>query len=151
MNDHIMGNRKWIRSSGKRNAWGHNKVPPQGYSCVAQSMVEIINPPNFDQNKSLEEEREADYQTITGFKTIRFLSHSEDGDEDLVQFIKDNFPCSRILINYSSNITRQSNSAWWKKKEQNTSVEILRSINARLGRVGNMFGSQAYVLDSATW
>jgi len=148
MKEHVLGNKHWINNSA---AWGHNKVPPQAYSCVAQSMIETINPPKFNQSKSLEEEREADYKTIIGFKTIRFLKGSEVDDKGLVEFVQENFPCSKILINYSSNITRQSNSAWWEKRGQNVSFEILRGVNARLGRVGNMFGSQAYMLDSAAW
>jgi len=152
MKKHVMGNKHWIKGSGNQAAWGHNKVPPQAFSCVAQSMIETINPPKFNQSKSLEKENEADYKTIIGFKTIRFLSGSEADDKGLVEFVQENFPCSKILINYSSNITRQSNSALWvRTKGQNVSFEILRGANARLGRVGNMFGSQAYMLDSAAW
>ena len=151
MKEHILGNKHWIKGSGNQTAWGHNKVPPQAFSCVAQSMIETINPPKFHQSKSLKEEREADYKTIIGFKTIRFLDGSEADDKGLVDFVQDNFPCSKIIINYSSNITRQSNSAWWGERGQNISFEILTGANARLGRVGNMFGSQAYMVDSAAW
>jgi len=70
MKEHVLGNKNWINNSGKQSAWGHNKVPPQAFSCVAQSMIETINPPKFHQSKSLEKENEADYKTIIGFKTI---------------------------------------------------------------------------------
>ena len=151
MKEHVLGNKHWIKGSAEQSGWGHNKVLPQAFSCVAQSMIETINPSKFNQGKSLEEERGADYKTIIGFKTIRFLDGSEGDDEGLVDFVQENFPCSKILINYSSNITRQSNSTMWGKRGQNVSLEILRGANAQLGRVGNMFGSQAYMLDSAAW
>ena len=53
MSDGVMGNKNWARNGGNRTAWGHNEVPPQSFSCVAQHMIETINPPKLETNKSV--------------------------------------------------------------------------------------------------
>jgi len=150
----VMDNKQWTRNSGKQSAWGHNEVPPQSFSCVAQHMIETINPPKLETGKSfskMEEKVREDDQRIVGFKTIRFLSGPESDDNFLVQFIQENFPCSKIVINYTSNITRQSDSAWFGAKERNSTLSKLGGANARLMKISTMFGSRAYLLDSAVW
>ena len=157
MKEGVMEKEVWATSAGNgRGAWSHNNVPPQSFSCVAQHMIETINPPKLETGKSLPEEEENvreedDQTTIVGFKTIRFLSGPESDDNKLVEFIKNNFPCSKIVINYTSNITRQSNSAWYAAQEKNSSLSKLREANARLRKISTMFGPQAYTLDSAVW
>ena len=154
MKEGVMDNELWAGSSGKQSAWGHNEVPPQSFSCVAQHMIETINPPKLETGESfskMEEKVREDDQRIVGFKTIRFLSGPESDDDSLVQFIRENFPCSKIVINYTSNITRQSNSDWFGAKEKNSTLSKLGEKNARLMKISTMFGSRAYVLDSAVW
>lgn len=99
--------------------------------------------------------REEDDQSIDGFKTIRFLDGPESDDNFLVQFIRENFPCSKIVINYTSNITRQSNS-WlglpgFAAQEKKSTLSKLGKYNGRLMKISTMFGSRAYLLDSAVW
>lgn len=156
MKEGVMDKEIWARNSGKQNAWGHNEVPPQSFSCVAQHMIETINPPKLETGKSfskMEEKvrEEDDQQSIVGFKTIRFLDGPQSDDDSLVQFIQENFPCSKIVINDTSNITKQSNSAWFGAQERNSTLSKLGNANARLMKISTMFGSRAYVLDSAVW
>ena len=155
MSDGVMHDKRWARNGGNRTAWGHNEVPPQSFSCVAQHMIETINPPKLETGKSFskaeERIRKEDDQTIVGFKTIRFLSGPESEDNSLIEFVRENFPCSKIVINYTSNVTRQSNSAWLAKRERNLTLSRLREKNTRLRKISTMLGSRAYMLDSAVW
>lgn len=155
MKEAVMDNKLWARNGGKKSAWGHNEVPPQSFSCVAQHMIETINPPKQKTGKSFskmeEKVRKEVDQSIVGFKTIRFLDGPESDDNSLVQFIRENFPCSKIVINYTSNLTRQSNSAWHAALKKNSTILKLEEANARLRKISTMFGSRAYLLDSAAW
>ena len=69
----------------------------------------------------------------------------------VADFVKENFPCSRIIINYSSNLERQANSSWHAQKNHTQAITKLAKSNSRLKVMAKQFGSQAYVLDSALW
>jgi hypothetical protein len=135
----------------KRAAWGHNPVPKGAFACVAQKMIETINPPLFNENQ---EPIEDDSDTIVGFKTIRFLRNKpERYDAELVKYVQEHFPCARILVNIRSDIHAQASSYRGRKgfRTEQRGVSSVERMNERMRRVATMFGNQAMLLDSSDW
>lgn len=132
-------------------AWSHNPVPDSAFACVAQHMIETINPPLLNEDLQLVQD---DTDTIIGFKTIRFLDNvSPSEDKDMVEYVQQHFPCSRILVNIRSD-TRTQAISYANKKNFQTQLRgqaTLEQMNERLRRVASMFGSQAMLLDSSDW
>lgn len=132
----------------KRGPWGHNHVPAGAYSCVGQLMIETINPPVTEDGVLVED----DSETIVGFKTIRFLGKNETYDEKLVDFVKETFPCARILVNIRSNVADQAAS---REKSFNSGTDELaglRATNDRMLNLLRLFGRDyARLLDSSSW
>lgn len=131
-------------------AWTHNKIPAGAFSCATQKMFEIINPPSFMDMKSKSFD---DSRTIIGFKTIRF--QTEDNIEDSIQFVKESFPCARIIVNIRSNIEEQTASHKNTINSDLTVDEISRGIqieNGRMSSIANMFGEErARLIDMSKW
>lgn len=131
--------------------WGHNRIPDGAFACVAQHMIETINPPLLNRNLELMED---DSNTIVGFKTIRFL-HDDMSDEQLVNDVKKHFPCARILINIRSNVRAQFQSlasvGWAGRRNITAHVQRLSNQNERLRNIATLFGRQAMLLDSNQW
>ena len=149
MIDNVRRNANFQRHAGRRTPWGHNRVPDGAYSCVGQHMIETINPPATDEmGRMLENNSE----TIVGFKTIRFLSDKpEEQTPELVEWLQETFPCARIVINIRSSVEEQA--ASWKKsfgKKGNFSDE-LADMNRRMRNLADIFGEQAFLLDSSDW
>lgn len=115
-------------------------------------MVETIYPPNLKNNDSHIFEQ-TQRKSILGFKNIgrEITMGSVPMETPVADFVKENFPCSRIIINYSSNLERQANSSWHAQKNHTQQVTELAKLNSRLKVMAKQFGSQAYVLDSALW
>mmetsp|Transcript_16833 Transcript_16833/g.25273 ORF Transcript_16833/g.25273 Transcript_16833/m.25273 type:complete len:367 (+) Transcript_16833:97-1197(+) len=95
----------------KEGAYSHNAIPPQAMSCPIQQVINTLNPPpravqagvNLTGNPSLEE---YDRGTILGLKTIRF----QKGDwrvKDSADFLRENFPCSKVVVNIRSDVDSQ--------------------------------------------
>lgn len=133
----------------QKGAWGHYLVPDGAFSCVAQKMMETITPPLLDKQNELLED---DSDTIVGFKTIRFLHErgNANSDKEMVDFVKESFPCARILVNIRSDEAEQLASFSRKPAFHKDAVSISR-MNNRLKQVANMFGNQAMLLDSSEW
>jgi len=134
-----------------KGPWGHNAIPEGAFACVAQSMMETINPPLTDGNGTV---LENDSETIVGFKTVRFLENVKDDEEteELVRWVQWNFPCARIVINIRSNVKDQA--ASWSQNFgiANAKTDELNAINARMRNLVKLFGEdQAYLLDSSDW
>jgi len=109
-----MKNNVWNHSSfqhgnNRKGAWGHNYIPHQTFACAAQATMEAINPPRLVE-KTVIEDKESEKHDIIGFKTIRFERGDDQHIVDMVEHVRDNFPCSRVVINISSNVTRQAES-----------------------------------------
>lgn len=153
----MMGNVRshptWRRGTGRQCAWGHNKAPPGAFACVGQSMMGTINPPSTDkQGRVLED----DSETIVGMKTIRFVGEEEDEMHGLVRWIKDIFPCARIIINYRSDIEALAESQlkalpMEDKTDAKGLQKALQDDIDKLRKAAEWFGEQAYVLDSSAW
>lgn len=134
-------------------AWKHAAIRKSDFACVAQSMMNAINPPE----KLVQEDEDrllADEDTILGWKTIRFHLNSWPTEQS-VAFLREHFPCSRVIINYNSNIRRQAESllALWGQGENMKEVqEELEAENDQLLDVANKLGSnQAFVMDTSIY
>jgi hypothetical protein len=92
-------------------AYLHNAIPPQGMSCAIQGVMNAINPPpkkvqnevNVTGRPSLEE---YDRDTILGAKTIRFQKGGWSVKE-AADFLRENFPCSRVVVNIRTDVEGQ--------------------------------------------
>jgi hypothetical protein len=95
-------------------AYIHNAIAPQSMSCAIQGVMNSINPPpkrvqnevNITGRPSLEE---YDRDLILGAKTIRF----QKGDwtvKESADYLRENFPCSRIGVNIRSDLEGQAES-----------------------------------------
>ena len=125
-----------------RGPWQHEYVGRGDLACPAQHIMEaFIPPPRKDQGLD-------DSNTIIGFKTIRFLDNDDD-DKTAVEFVKKYFPCSRVVVNLRSNVTKQSKSNFHFYNENAT--QELTEMNKRLQRVALLFGHQAYLLYYEEW
>jgi hypothetical protein len=138
------------KGNGVRTAWGHNPIPQQSFSCAAQAMMEAINPPKLKDLKFIENKQE-ELSEIVGFKTIRFERGPQGHYTQMVEFVKENFPCSRILININSNVSRQALS-FRNARFYDVSENSLRRRNRALAHIHELFGDhQSYLIDSAKW
>mmetsp|Transcript_3762 Transcript_3762/g.4933 ORF Transcript_3762/g.4933 Transcript_3762/m.4933 type:complete len:389 (-) Transcript_3762:169-1335(-) len=139
-------------------AFEHNAIPPQAMSCPVQQALNTLNPPPqaIQQNDHIQSIQEYDSNTILGCKTIRFHKNTQEWTlEQATDFLKEAFPCSRIIVNIRSNVTSQLHSiedTFKNKKQQvKTENEIIK-MNQYLIDVANMLGPKmAKVIDMAEW
>jgi len=95
----------------REGAWAHNAISPQSVSCSIQGVLNAINPPpqRVQQNVNIRGHpsiKEFDRDMIFGAKTIRY-QNGEWNVKESAKYIKENFPCSRIVINIRSNVKDQ--------------------------------------------
>jgi hypothetical protein len=156
--------------------WHHNPIVKGSHACVAQTMIQVINPPpvimetttSIRTSTSTSDtaatrtrtttETIADdgdgMTTILGFKTIRFTNDGVNLTA-AVEFVKESLPCARILINIRANTTAQVLS---RKKSFSKELKVknlerqVEQQNRDMRQVANLFGpDRAMLLDSSTW
>ena len=93
---------------------------------------------------------------ILGFKTIRFHTGIEKSElPTAVNFVKEVFPCARIVVNLRSNTKKQAASQMQSfHRNQNNVTELTYDLeldNEKLRYVAELFGDQAILLDSSEW
>ena len=151
MIDNVRSHKDFNRGVGEKGPWGHNPVPEGAFSCAAQHIIETINP-SLSQNESSYD----DSDTIVGFKTIRFLVGIKS-KEDLrvwVRWVREHLPCTRFVVNIRSDVEAQVasvNKTFKKKLNTRNATEYLQQANSQLRTVAQLFGKQAYLLDSSEW
>jgi len=144
--DNLLNVENFRPNNNNYDAWRHNEIPGGSLSCPIQKMFEAINPPK---KQIMESKDFDDSNKIIGFKTVRF--HLNDSLKESVQFVKDSFPCVRVLVNIRSDIEGQSKSRtkWFKNKSNPVDIELE---NAKMKSVAEMFGSDhAILLDMSNW
>ena len=132
------------------SSWQHNPIPSQAFACVAQQVVETIVPPLLDEAGHVLED---DSSTVLGFKTIRFLQYAtREHDEPFVNFVKNMFPCSKIVVNIRSDTNAQVKSrvVAFNEVEENARKRLDEE-NDRLRTVAKLFGDMAIFIDSSKW
>ena len=87
----------------------HNAIPKQTMACVMQHTLYAINPPPLKiQQQKISSVEEYDRHKILGMKTIRFHKGSWTPKE-AATFLRENFPCSWIVVNVRSDVHSQLN------------------------------------------
>ena len=92
-------------------AYIHNAIPPQAMSCPIQNVINALNPPpkdvqfgvNVTENPSIEQ---YDRGAIFGLKTNRFQK-GRWSVKEAADFLRENFPCSRVVGNIRSDVEAQ--------------------------------------------
>ena len=135
----------------------HNAIPHQALSCPIQSIMNNINPPpkkvqqgvNVTGNPSLEE---YDKNRIFGAKTIRFHKGGWTV-KDSADFLREIFPCSRILINIRSDLEGQVKSMTTNfDTTGNNSTTRVAAMNQFLEKLAKELGSDmAKLVDMSKW
>ena len=106
-----------VKANGRGRIAGpftRHPIPHGSYACPTQHWINALNPPpHHVMLRSYTQEgptiEEYDEHTIMGFKSVRFhLSHwtVQEG----AKFLRENFPCSKIIINMRSNVQSQMES-----------------------------------------
>jgi hypothetical protein len=136
-------------------AFMHNAIPPQAMSCPIQSAFNVLNPPpkEIQENDHKLSIHEYDADTIMGCKTIRF--HKNDlRTEYASNYLKEVFPCSKVIINIRSNAEDQVKSiqGTFQNGHHNKSVEDIDEYNTYLTDLAKELGSEmAKVIDLNVW
>lgn len=87
--------------------WRHNTIPEQSLACPIQHIFKTINPPDM---KTFNVSSLFDPSMILGHKTIRMFEYSTTVQltpKEMSDFLKRNFPCSKVIINIRSNLDTQ--------------------------------------------
>jgi hypothetical protein len=147
--ENTRSSKSFIKAEVSKSSWGHNPLFPGSLACVPQTMVEAINPPPANFSKTEEP------HMIIGFKTIRFqLGLKRSKLPAVVNFVKEVFPCARIVVNLRSNAEEQAASQIRSLNMENNVTErisILASENEKLRYIAELFGDQGILLDSSDW
>mmetsp|Transcript_2075 Transcript_2075/g.3770 ORF Transcript_2075/g.3770 Transcript_2075/m.3770 type:complete len:358 (-) Transcript_2075:1014-2087(-) len=140
-------------------AYLHNAIPPQVMSCPIQQVINTLNPPpqkvqkevNLTGHPSIEE---YDRDRILGVKTIRFHK-GEWSIGEASQFLKQNFPCSRVVVNIRSDIQSQLkslNSTFSSAQNYVKGAEFIKGMNDFLVGVEEELGIEmARLIDMTEW
>jgi hypothetical protein len=143
-----------VPPNGRYGAFDHNPIPPGSLACASQKMVEAINPPCFEKctETSKYVSRENEPLEIVGFKTIKVRNVAIPARQT-AEYLTSHFPCTRFLINYSSNVTHQAESQTraFRKTDAEAQKERIQSEAEYLMKVAKEIGDQAMVIDSAKW
>ena len=135
-------------------AWMHNVIPTQSMACPIQQVVSTLNPPPSQVLHAVNETgklslAEYDQSTILGIKTIR-LQASKWSPDGAADFFRENFPCSRIVVNIRSDIKSQvasMNNEGWESENESLSKE-----NSFLKRFAGSLGQDmARLIDMTKW
>jgi len=129
-----------------KGAWAHNAIPDGSLSCPIQQMFEALDPP---EKQIMLQENFDDSHEIIGFKTVRF--HIHNGGENLVKFVKNHLPCTRVLVNFRSDVQAQFKSRAKVFNDKRGSAPILVE-NEKMKRIAELFGKEyARILDMSNW
>ena len=133
-----------LKDKGRKSGpWKHNNIPEQALACPIQHIFKTINPPNMQKllhvNQSMAHDKKGYHDTpnslydpsmILGHKTIRMFPSKKLSPKEMSEFLKRNFPCSKVIINIRRNITNQFKSRehlGWSK--ENLDAEALQNVS----------------------
>jgi hypothetical protein len=145
-----------VKGTNKKVAWGHNEFPKQAFSCVAQQMVETMNPPPRTRNrKNQHPHPRNETDTIIGFKTVRFQENVDTAAlPELAKFLKEYFPCARFVMNIRSNTEEQATSWHTNFHGSKTIEEVSDHLNEETEKIKylhELLKDRSVLLDSSTW
>ena len=136
-------------------AFTHNAIPPQAMSCPLQDALNVLNPPpqKIQENDHLLSIHEYDADTIMGCKTIRFHKNNFS-IEYAAKYLKEVFPCSRIIVNIRTNVESQLDSiqGTFTSAGPGKSSDDISQYNQYLIDVAKELGPKmAKVIDLSEW
>lgn len=139
-------------------AFMHNAIPPQAMSCPIQQALNTLNPPpqSIQQNDHILSINEYDAQTIMGCKTIRFHKNNFS-IQYAADYIRNTFPCSKIIVNVRTNITSQIQSIQGTftsatQGDHGKSIHDIDMYNTYLSNLATELGTDmAKVIDLSQW
>jgi len=149
-----VSNNKSFRHGG--NAFVHNPIPSQTLSCVAQQMIEGIDPPLLDGNGRVIDPDLAS-RDVVGFKTVTFAHHinTPGNRTDTIRFLRTNFPCARFIVNINTDIEQRANSTKnnFRLHKNLTAIELNEVYeNGNYTAFAELLGpDRAFLVDKAEW
>jgi len=143
----------------------HNGIPDQSMACPIQGVMRTLNPPpvKVQRNAGLNGHpfvEQYDQNMILGMKTIRyhrphkmFLPKYDNWTiEESSNFLKNNFPCSKVLVNIRSDIEAQVSSRVKVKWGGTVESRELQKANVFLQTLASELGEDmAKVIDMTEW
>ena len=126
----------------------HNSIPKGSFGCVMQDLLGFLDPPPLNAETSWHVNEEDEGSRILGMKTIR-LHHGWKA-EKAVEFFRENFPCSRFIVNIRSDVESQvesMNNLSWNTGEEaiNEANEFYKNFADKMG------GHAAKLIDLTEW
>lgn len=147
----------------------HNAIPQGSMGCVAQTAVKSLNPPPLEVQRNVAAVastssptlEEYDRGRILGFKTVR-VHHGKWTADEAAEYLKTHFPCSKVLINYQTNVTHEylsfkrtfhHNNGGGKDKEyRGPSIEYFKQINKFQEDLSHSLGDEmSRLIDMDQW
>ena len=127
----------------------HNAIPTGSFGCVMQDLVGFLDPPPMLAQTS-GHINEYDNDRILGMKTIRL--HDDWNARHAADFFKNNFPCSRFVVNIRSDLESQVESmnslhSPWNANEEK--IEKANKFYRNFTRI--MGGHAAQLIDMSEW
>ena len=142
-----------------QGSWAHNEIPPQAMACPIQKVVETLDIAPREEllhmnsigraggSRLADEER----NKILGMKVIRIMN-GEWTPLEAAEFFQRNFPCSRIIVNYRSDIDEQvrsrANLGWETAANKSRVVEEVNFLDQFAGHLGK---DMAKSIDMKMW
>jgi hypothetical protein len=140
-------------------AYVHNAISPQAMSCPIQNVINALNPPpkyvqlgvNVTGNPSI---AQYDRGTIFGLKTIRFQKGIWSV-KAAADFLRENFPCSRMIVNIRSDVENQvksMNATFANPDSGNKNIGNVQKMTAFLVDIADELGDErAKLVDMNEW
>ena len=156
----------------RHRAFRHNGIPAQSMACQMQGVMGTLNPPpeEVQRNAGLNGHpsiEQYDQDMILGMKTIRYhkrhkmfvFKQGKWTIEESSSFLKNNFPCSKVLVNIRSDVKAQLSSReslnWVKvnsTENQDKIVIKMQKDNAFLRSLALELGEDmAKIIDMTDW
>lgn len=166
-NDHAF-HKLWALIHGKRmdkilkqdydrptGAWMHNAIPRGVRACTAQQFMQTLNPPPLavQKNANILPLSTYDRSTIFGAKMIR-IQNEKWNSKAAANFISENFPCSKVVVNIRSDVDSQLASVgntFVNHNHKNTTYKYLRENEFLISLADELGDSQARVIDMTKW
>lgn len=107
----------------KEGPFAHNAIPIGSMSCVTQHFMRHLDPPELDKDGFIK--KDEINKPILGAKLIR-IQNGKWKPQIVAKFFKENFPCSRFIINIRSDMEDQlkSMSLAFKWSDKNNSKDL---------------------------
>ena len=135
----------------------HHPIPRGAYACPVQEWVNVLNPPpeRIVKESGLTNRpsvTDYDEHRILGWKSVRFHQGNWNTVSQAANFLMENFPCARIVVNYRSNIDNQLASIKEQFKKSSRTRDELVSFNAfQIALAEELGPDRAYLLDMNDW